>query len=315
MPPRRHHRRVRTSDQALREALAAGGGIVTRAGLLAAAVSASSITRRLGDGELRAVVPGVYRAAATPLTPELRLRAITLRLGPDAVITGRWAAWWHGIAERATGPIVIIVAPGRARPGWPDVSVLRRPLDRADRMVLRKLPVTTRARTVLDCAGRPDAEDIRDRALQRGTTILSLETALRRMAPGAGTAVARALVEPVRKGGVSPPERELRRALTDEPGSRWRCGVTVLVSGRKCWVDLGVEEIRLAVEVDGWTVHSRSDAFGSDRERQNLLVRAGWTVLRYTPRQIRDDPERVRAEIRTVQAQLTRRSARQAGGN
>lgn len=294
-----------TPDQALREALAAGAGLVRRDRLLAAEVSASSITRRLRDGELRAVVPGVYRAAATPLTPELRLRAITLRLGPSAVITGRWAAWWHDIAEPATGPIVITVAPGRARPVWPDLTVLRRPLDRADRTTLRRLPVTTRARAVLDCAGRPDAEDIRDRALQRGTTILSLETALQRMAPGKGTAAARALIEPVRQGGVSPPERELRRALTDEPGSRWRCGVAVRVHGRECWVDLAVEDIKLAVEVDGWTVHSRSDAFGSDRERQNLLVRAGWTLLRYTPRQIRDHPARVRAEIRAVQAQLT----------
>ena len=59
----------------------------------------------------------------------------------------------------------------------------RRPLDRADRMMLRGLPVATRARTVLDCADQADAEDIRDRALQRGTTILSLETALHRYGP------------------------------------------------------------------------------------------------------------------------------------
>lgn len=75
--------------------------------------------------------------------------------------------------------------------------------------------------------------------------------------------------------------------------------------GRKCCLDLAIEEIKLAIEVDGWTVHSRSDAFGSDRERQNELVRAGWTVLRYTPQQIRGNLERVRAEIRAVEAQST----------
>ena len=94
--------------------------------------------------------------------------------------------------------------------------------------------------------------------------------------------------------------------MTDEPGSRWRCGVTVRAGGREYWLDLAVEEVKLAVEVDGWTVHSGGEAFGSDRERQNHLVRAGWTVLRYTPRQIRDHPERVRAEIRAVEARLTR---------
>jgi len=158
-------------------------------------------------------------------------------------------------------------------------------LDRADRMTLRKLPVTTRTRAVLDCAGLRGAEDIRDRALQRGTTILSLETALGRMAPGTRTTAARRLIEPVRQGGVSPPERELRGGLTDRADSRRRCRVPVATNGRECWIDLAVEEIKLAVEVDGWTVHSRSDAFGSDRERQNQLVRAGWTVLRYAPQQ------------------------------
>ena len=152
-------------------------------------------------------------------------------------------------------------------------------------MTLRKLPVTTRTRAVLDCAGLRGAEDIRDRALQRGTTILSLETALGRMAPGTRTTAARRLIEPVRQGGVSPPERELRGSLTDRADSRRRCRVPVATNGRECWIDLAVEEIKLAVEVDGWTVHSRSDAFGSDRERQNQLVRAGWTVLRYAPQQ------------------------------
>lgn len=293
------------ADQTLRAVLAAGGGLASRAQLLAAGLSASLISRRLRDGDLCTVVPGVYRAAGTALTPELRLRAVTQRLGPTAVVTGRWAAWWHDIAGPATGPIAIIVPPAGSRPGWPDITVLRRPLDRADRTTLRKLPVTTRARTVLDCAAQPDAEDIRDRALQRGTTILSLETARQRMAPGRGSAAARRLIEPVRQGGVSPPERELRHALTDQRGSRWRCGVTVWVHGRKCCLDLAIEEIKLAVEVDGWTVHSRSDAFGSDRERQNELVRAGWTVLRYTPQQIRGNLERVRAEILAVEAQST----------
>lgn len=293
------------ADQKLRAVLAAGGGLAGRAQLLAADLSASMITRRLQDGELCAVVPGVYRAAGTPLTPELRLRAVSLRLGPAAVVTGRWAAWWHAIAGPASGPIAVIVPATGFRPNWPDLRAQRLALDRADRMTLRRLPVTTRARAVLDCAGLPGAEDIRDRALQRGTTILSLETALARMAPGRGTAAARALIEPVRQGGVSPPERELRRALTDRAGSRWRCGLTVAAHGRECWIDLAVEEIELAVEVDGWTVHSRSDAFGSDRERQNQLVRAGWTVLRYTPLQIRDHPDRVLAEIRAVENRLT----------
>jgi hypothetical protein len=294
---------VPPSDQALRQALAAHGGIVSRAQLLAADLSASSIARRVKAGELCTVVPGVYRAATTAMTQELRLRAIALRI-PEAVITGCWAAWWHDLARPTKDPVTIIVPADGFQPSWPDLTVLRRPLDRADRVILRGLPVTTRARTVLDCAGRDDAEDIRDRALQRGTTILSLETALERMAPGHGTTAGRRLVEPIRQGGVSPPERDLRRSLTRAPGSRWRCGVWVWAAGRKCWLDLAVKEIKLAVEADGWKVHSQGEAYHTDRARGNALAKAGWVVLRYTPRQLRGDLAGIIAEIRTMEAKL-----------
>lgn len=294
---------MRPSDQALREALAAHGRIVSRAQLLAADLSASSIARRVKAGELVALVPGVYRHATTEPTPDLRLRAIAMRL-PDAVIAGRWAAWWHDLAGPTKDPVTIIVPADGFQPSWPDLTVLRRPLHRADRMILRGLPITTRARTVLDCAGRADADDIRDRALQRGTTILSLESALERKRPGHGTTAARRLVEPIRQGGVSPPERDLRRALTQVAGSHWRCGLWVWATGRECWLDLAVKEIKLAVEADGWKVHSQGDAFHTDRARQNALTRAGWTVLRYTPRQLREDMAGVIAEIRGMEAKL-----------
>ena len=163
--PARQHRRVRPVDRALRGALTANGGIVSRAQLLAVGLSASAIARRRSAGELCVVIPGIYRSATTELTPTLRLRAIALRLGPRGVITGRWAAWWHDLAGPPRGPVTVIVPPGAPQPTWPDTVVLRRPLDRADRMMLRGLPVATRARTVLDCADQADAEDIRDRAL------------------------------------------------------------------------------------------------------------------------------------------------------
>jgi very-short-patch-repair endonuclease len=38
----------------------------------------------------------------------------------------------------------------------------------------------------------------------------------------------------------------------------------------------------LVIEVDGWAYHRTPDRFQRDRERQNRLVAAGWTVLRFT---------------------------------
>ncbi len=47
-------------------------------------------------------------------------------------------------------------------------------------------------------------------------------------------------------------------------------------------VDFAYPDQRLAIEVDGFAAHSTVDAFRRDRSRQNALVTAGWTVLRFT---------------------------------
>jgi len=38
----------------------------------------------------------------------------------------------------------------------------------------------------------------------------------------------------------------------------------------------------VVVEIDGWVAHSGKQSFVDDRRRQNRLVRAGYTVLRFT---------------------------------
>jgi very-short-patch-repair endonuclease len=47
-------------------------------------------------------------------------------------------------------------------------------------------------------------------------------------------------------------------------------------------VDFAYPGRRLAIEVDGYGPHAGPAAFQRDRTRQNRLVAAGWTVLRYT---------------------------------
>lgn len=290
----------------------AHGGLISRQELLGLDVSASAIARRVSSGEIIPVIPGIYRPATTPLTPELRLRATVLRLGPDAVIAGRSAAWWHGLTKVTSDPCMVILPLRRGHERWTGVRVIRTRLDRADRTVFRGLAVTARARTVLDCAGGPDAEDIRDAALQRGTSIWSLERALERRGSARGVAAARRLVLAAKGGGVSPPERLALHALLRNGHERWTAGLWVQVGpAQECWLDMAVEDVKLCVEVDGWTVHSRAEAYHTDRERQNALTLAGWTVLRYTPRQLRDDLDGAVAEIMAMATTL--RQARRRG--
>jgi very-short-patch-repair endonuclease len=115
---------------------------------------------------------------------------------------------------------------------------------------------------------------------------------------------ARAALLDAHDGTVSPPERELAAALRAAGVTRIRAGVRVGVGRRWFWLDFAVVELRLAVEVDGVVAHTAPAVFRADRSRQNALVRAGWTVLRYTPFEIRTRREEVVAEIAATIAAL-----------
>lgn len=71
----------------------------------------------------------------------------------------------------------------------------------------------------------------------------------------------------------------------------------VTVGGRELRIDVCYPELRLAIESDGFAFHGARDAFEDDRERQNLLVIAGWTVLRFTWRQICSRPAWVASQV------------------
>ena len=63
-----------------------------------------------------------------------------------------------------------------------------------------------------------------------------------------------------------------------------------------CW-----PEERLIVETDRRRHLSRA-AFERDRARDQALVAAGWTVLRFTYRQVLEEPARVRDVLLSVRS-------------
>ena len=36
--------------------------------------------------------------------------------GPDAVLSGSWAAWWHGLRDEPAGPVGVTVPRSSVRP-------------------------------------------------------------------------------------------------------------------------------------------------------------------------------------------------------
>jgi very-short-patch-repair endonuclease len=69
-------------------------------------------------------------------------------------------------------------------------------------------------------------------------------------------------------------------------------------------VDFLWGEPRVIAEVDGWESHRTRSAFEADRARDARLAVLGYTVVRFTWRQITDDPADV---VRTIRALLKAR--------
>jgi very-short-patch-repair endonuclease len=62
-------------------------------------------------------------------------------------------------------------------------------------------------------------------------------------------------------------------------------------------VDFLWREQRVVVEADSWTYHRGSVAFEDDHARELDLRAAGCTVLRFTDRQLEEEPGRVVADV------------------
>jgi very-short-patch-repair endonuclease len=56
---------------------------------------------------------------------------------------------------------------------------------------------------------------------------------------------------------------------------------------------------RLVVELDGYAFHSSPASFEQDRSRDRYLIGRGFTVLRFTYREVTEEPDIVVADVRT----------------
>ncbi|HDK03330.1 MAG TPA: DUF559 domain-containing protein [Rhizobiales bacterium] len=113
-----------------------------------------------------------------------------------------------------------------------------------------------------------------------------------------------------RRGGLArgpdaPQARLLRivRSVYPEAVSEFRP-----ISERRFRADVAIPQARLLIECDGWEHHGRYKAdFTRDRERDRVLVLAGWRVLRFTAGEIRKIPGQV--------AEVVRRAVSPSAGN
>jgi len=169
----------------------------------------------------------------------------------------------------------------------------------ADRAHKRGIPVTSPARTVIDFAattGREEAERAIAEAFALQLTSERRMLAAIERAPGhAGVAVMRSILSQpggpsrTRSGGERAMLRLIRAARLPAPRTNYPVAG---FSADFCW-----PEERLIVEVDGYPFHSARAAVERDHRRDIVHKNAGYEVLRFTVRQLEEEPLYVAAVI------------------
>ena len=174
------------------------------------------------------------------------------------------------------------------------MRVHRRDLARADVVTVRGLRVAGRGLATLETAiTLPDGSAFLDRALQRHLQFPELYGAYCRGLGRVGSAEMGRLLVGAADRADSAAERLVVKHLRAAGMTGW-----VLAHPFGLYlIDLAFPQARVAVEIDGWAWHVDQERFVNDRRKQNALVRAGWTVLRFTWHDLTTAPHSVVAQI------------------
>ena len=163
--------------------------------------------------------------------------------------------------------------------------------------------VTSPSRTWIDLAAAvPQAAllAVTDQMLARGFSEDEFPAMLRRSAGRRGVVAARRVVACADGLAGSPMESVLRWLIHEAGLPRPVLQHVVQAGGRFAGqVDLAWPDRKVLVEFDG-NVHRDRRVFVEDVRRQNALVLAGWTVLRFTSADVLGRPEQVLVAIRAA---------------
>ncbi|NLE96650.1 MAG: DUF559 domain-containing protein [Propionibacterium sp.] len=240
---------------------------------------AKKLRRLRQQGALWSPLPGIFAHRDTPDGWELRIQAAHL-WAPEAVVCGAAAArltWWpdlplesidlHGVDRRPTV-------------GWLHVS--RATVDPELYRMAGPMKIAVPALTVLQLTRTRGGVAI-DEALRRGAaTLPEIRDALDFVPRWNGSEKARRLLRRSRNEPWSRLERQAHELLDKARIVDWRGNYEVRVAGQRFFIDIAFPGAKIAIEIDGFDFHRTREAFDRDREKQNLLVLAGWTVLRFT---------------------------------
>jgi predicted transcriptional regulator of viral defense system len=262
-------------------------GIVTTRQLVEVGLTKSAIAKRAGRGRLHRVHRGVYSLGHDGLDDEARWMAAVLACGHGAVLSHGAAAVHWGLLRPLGGPIDVTVPHhnGRRRRAGLRIhrcATLGAPLSTnglpmrpaALTTVHDRIPVTTVARTLEDIRSTLAPRLVR-RAIRQAEF---LDLALGEIKTDrTRSELERYFLRLCRDWGLPQPE------------------VNVLIEGMT--VDFLWRDVRVIVETDSYATHGGTVAFEDDRQRELRLRRLGYSVHRYSERQLELEPATVAVDL------------------
>lgn len=282
-------------------------GVITRDKAIAT-MGAYQVRAALRSGLLVAQWPKILVERDRRFEPETLAAAAVLSVGCEAVVVGETALALHGCDAARPSPVHLLVRYNRWPQNRPGVVVHHGRIHPDDVVRLAGLPAQSQARAVAEMlCGR-----------QRRRAFACADQALGRFAEAERPAF-RALVadhlelRPDRRGTVqakqllqlatgraeSPAESSMLLIVVDAgfPVPTVQLSVRSL-SGREVYrLDLAWEQLRIALEYDGYEAHEGRQSLDAAREED--LRRRAWIVVRASAKDLAD-PSRLLAELRTA---------------
>jgi hypothetical protein len=288
-------------SESLPELLGRQRGLIRRHQALALGISSRAIHWRITHGRWRRVLSGLYATFTEDLTDEHRLIAAALYGGDGAQITGAAALRWHNVRYAPRGDHIDVLIPATVKRSSQDfVRIIRTTrLDPHSRL-RPALEVCAIARAAADAARasrrlREVRAFVGEVVQRRLTTLPELVDELRD-GPAAGSAVLRRVLDDLAAGVRSAPEAEFRDLIQRSkvlPPVLWNAPLVSAAGLRLPTPDGWIQDVGIALEVDSREHHSSQDGWSRTLDRHNQLAAVGVLTLHFTPRQIRETPERV----------------------
>ena len=284
-------------------------GLVTIGQLQRLGLGRGAIAHRVRSGRLHRVHQGVYAVGHPQLSPDAVLMAAVMACGPSAALSHEHAAELWELTPPWAAPkrerIAVSVPKSCGRGRRPGIRVHRGSLGTAEVVDRRLIPVTTVPRTLADlgaCVDTRQLERAVDRAVsERLVTVPELRSAAQARLPARGpSALVRLLACAERFDSVTDSMLEERFVGIVRGGGLPMPALNQRIDGIR--VDASWHAQRVVVELDGYTWHRTRIRQENDRDREARLRRSGWLVVRYSKRQVFDEPLLVLSDLAAVLA-------------